>query len=1584
MEVLKRTTGSVGESRENSLWKIFTYFRRFLEISIACLLLLATPAYAQSGLPGETPTAAPQPYWTTVGSSDHFPTPDAACRKQHEVYNPNATYEAPSYGTYRIYNCRWKARQFGGPPNSGTVLPTLVKAYCPSGFSHLKTGECSLVQDSEPECDCTEETRPVSGGPAPLVGNPISLATGSKIDHEVDYETADGMFRVERSYRSLQHQNRRQATTPIPGFGANWHGVIPGRLVAYGNYYETIEYLPASGGYDYFGATERTNQMDYVYYSGKGKSRRKFETLVIPSVTRSAYFKTGASIPDGPAEFKLTETDGTYTLYRRADSWHGGDGLRYLVAIEKSFPGGYKLFYDYDGIGQYPTKVSDSFGREMLISWAQANSKSSFMIPGGGSGITEYVTTQDVKVISQIDLPDATKLIYTYSDTSSATRVGREDRLARVSRQDSSGNELWAREYLYEDDAYPYALTGILDQNGQRLSTYTYHDYGLVKSSEKAGGVGRVDVEYTADTVGSYKTTWRAVTNALGRQENYTFYRQYSTVGNILPVLKRIDGLETTTVPADSQTWEHQYASGSESVFIVTSNTDRRGNTTNFTNDRVMLRPTAMTEAAGTSASRLTSVEWDGALDLPTRIDVPGLRTEMSYGPAGELLTRTLTDTTTHSIPYVTAGEARTETYTWGAGGRLVSINGPRAPVGSVDDITSFAYDTVGNLLTMTNGLGHVTTFADYDASGRPGSMTDPNGTQTFFTYDALGRLLTSKVEHPTNSALDAETTYEYDIEGRVTGITLPATEKLSFVYNLAGLLLEISSADGEKQTFAHDAMGNVTEQKIQRADGVARSTITRTFDSIGRMLTETLGPGRTTAWEYDKNGNPVRTTSPRSHATDMAFDALNRLTSTLAPDTGATATQYNAIDEATSFTDAVSVQTTFVRNGFGEVIQEVSPDRGTSTHYYDAAGDLTATIDGRGQRIDYTRDILGRVTAKTPVGRPASEIVTYGYDSGGVTGCACVGRLASMTDGSGTTSFGYDHRGNLTAKAQPVGTLGWSYDLADRIVQVSYPSGRDVEYTRDTKGRVVDVKTRPHSGSGWTILATNIAYEPFGPLKSADLGNGLKLSQDWGDDRRLASKRLYTAGGSAVWHLAYAYDNDDNIIAITDLVNGTNSRSFGYDSVDRLTRVDGSSGPFAREDYVHDKNGNRTAVERRTNATDTAAAESDAYVRTSGTNRFTSVAPASGGTRTFTHDARGNLIGETRPGGPSVTLGYDGHARLANYAVAGAETWAMLYNGFDERVGLTSTLGGSSVAERRFIYDADHRITGEYGATTSELRAEYIWLQPDVGEASPFGGDDGLSGYMPLAVAIRDGSTSKIHWTQGNHLGTPVVTTDASGAIVAPSGYGRIGFPGQVEQHADLYYNYHRDYDPTLGRYVQADPIGLEGDFNPYQYAEANPLVGVDPYGLQTVTVRVPRAPMRRNPGVGRNPLANGGFSQPSVRGQTTPLRPPVIQRPNAGSPSPVEQMNISYQFAHSQGYCPTGFWLTPYPRTGRAPSDLREHYAVQQAMSMPGAGIPVPLRMGDGRFPPGSQKMRQNINGVEVHYVALPDGRFTDFKPK
>ncbi len=84
-----------------------------------------------------------------------------------------------------------------------------------------------------------------------------------------------------------------------------------------------------------------------------------------------------------------------------------------------------------------------------------------------------------------------------------------------------------------------------------------------------------------------------------------------------------------------------------------------------------------------------------------------------------------------------------------------------------------------------------------------------------------------------------------------------------------------------------------------------------------------------------------------------------------------------------------------------------------------------------------------------------------------------------------------------------------------------------------------------------------------------------------------------------------------------------------------------------------------------------------------------------------------------------------------------------------------------------------------------------------------------------------------------------PLLTTDATGTASTPTGHTALGFPGQTRTIADLWYNRYRDYDPTTGRYIQADPIGLEGGSNAYAYASGNPLKFIDPDGLNPAAVR-------------------------------------------------------------------------------------------------------------------------------------------------
>jgi RHS repeat-associated protein len=147
-------------------------------------------------------------------------------------------------------------------------------------------------------------------------------------------------------------------------------------------------------------------------------------------------------------------------------------------------------------------------------------------------------------------------------------------------------------------------------------------------------------------------------------------------------------------------------------------------------------------------------------------------------------------------------------------------------------------------------------------------------------------------------------------------------------------------------------------------------------------------------------------------------------------------------------------------------------------------------------------------------------------------------------------------------------------------------------------------------------------------------------------------------------------------------------------------------------------------------------------------------------------------------------------------------------------------------------VEDRDGRVIAELDGATGDTLRDYIWL-----------------GDMPLAAVDHSGVSPEIWFVHPDHLNRPEMMTDASRTIVwqalwYPWGeaYSATGsatldmrFPGQwFQAESGLAYNWHRQYDATLGRYTQPDPLGvLEAGPSVYGYAEGNPVKWTDPTGL-------------------------------------------------------------------------------------------------------------------------------------------------------
>ncbi|UTW46347.1 RHS domain-containing protein [bacterium SCSIO 12696] len=743
--------------------------------------------------------------------------------------------------------------------------------------------------------------------------------------------------------------------------------------------------------------------------------------------------------------------------------------------------------------------------------------------------------------------------------------------------------------------------------------------------------------------------------------------------------------------------------------------------------------------------------------------------------------------------------------YTYNSNGQMLTADGPRT---DVNDITTYTYDASGNRNTVTNALGHLTQYLDYNGRGQPGRIIDPNGVETVLTYHVRGWLLTSTIKDTGgNAANDAVTTFGYDNVGQVASITLANGATLNYEYDGARRLTAVSNSSGERIEFTVDLAGNVTQEVIKDNGGSIVKTMAQTYDELSRMLTSVGANNQTTSYGYDVNGNTTSVTDGNNNQTTQTFDALDRLKDELRPLNQDISYTYDAQGNIKTVTDPKGLVTTYNYNGFGNLTSMVSPDTGTTTYTYDDANNRLTQTNANGVTATFTYDALNRPLSTS---YPDSSLnITYGYDAG----ANGKGRLTSVTDASGSRTFTYDHFGNLTgisATGNVTYTLSYGYNTAQQLVQVTYPSGRTVDYTYNSEGEISGASTTLNGTT--TSLANNMAYLPFGPIQQFNYGNGIQLSRSFDLDYRLTNQDHGTVKSNS-----YSYDNVDNITAIDDTLDGSRDQSLTYDALNRLTNATGVYGTI---DYTYDETGNRQTITDNTGT--------DSYTYDANSHRLLST-----NNWTYQYDNNGNQISKLDSNGDGLIYGYDDRNRL--FTVSQRNTSASpqdtllatyAYNARGERVRKSTASGNT-----HYLYAGNGELLAELDDTGQAIR-EYIYL----------------SG-QPLAVAAYAPSTpASIYFIHNDHLGTPQVITDGSQQVVwstdrKPFGEATIitntiannlRFPGQYfDEESGLHYNYFRDYDPATGRYIQSDPIGLAGGINTYGYVEGNPVNYVDPEGL-------------------------------------------------------------------------------------------------------------------------------------------------------
>ena len=1049
-------------------------------------------------------------------------------------------------------------------------------------------------------------------------------------------------------------------------------------------------------------------------------------------------------------------------------------------------------------------RVTDSFGHQLSFTYDSLKRISTLMDPNGGIYLYSY---DSVGNLISVKYPDGKVRTYVYNEPNN-----------------TSGANL------------PNALTGILDENGTRFATYKYDASGRAISSEHnlANGtpVEKVSIAYSTDTNGNVVSS--AVTDALGTTRNYSFT-------NILGVVKNTG----VTQPCNSGC-----GAASATTYDVNGNiaskTDFNNNVTNYIYDLNRNLETSRTEAYGTPLARTLTTQWHAVYRLPTLITEPGKTTAFTYDASGNLLSKTMTDTNLN--------KSRTWSWTYNNLGQVLSANGPRT---DVNDVTTYTYyasassaagsvHAIGDLATVTNALGHVTSMTNYDLNGRPLTIVDPNNVITTLTYTPRGWLKSRTVNNAQT------TTYDYDGVGQLTQITLPDNSALKYTYDTAHRLTDIEDGyvsngvltlSGNKMHYTLDAMGNRLKEDTQDPSNTIAKTRSRVFDALNRLQKDIGGTSpstQMTQYSYDNNGNLKTITDPLNHITTNGYDALNRLISVTDPANGVSTTTYDALDQITQVKDPRLVTTNYTVDGLGNVTLTQSPDSGNTNTVYDAAGNVIQKTDARGVVSNYSYDALNRLTGITYPASPG-ENLSLVYDNPSAN--YGKGRLYYLSDNNASLVFGYDAYGNLTLQSDVSAAMwalsSYQYDSANRLSRIKYPNGRIVLYTRNALGQIVQVHTQDNLNAALQTIVSNVTYEPFGPLKSVTFANGVTTAIQHDADYRVGR---ITTTATPGFDYVYSYNAAGNLTNLTDQLGSAN-KTYNYDALDRVTSE--NSPP---QNYQYDAGGNRLL------AGVTLYSAPQSYAANS--NRQTDYA----GTP-IAHDAAGNITASA-----SVAMTYNHANRLSQSTANNIATtyqytglgWRNLKTTGTQRTHYAYLPNGNTLAQMQLNADGNYN-----------QGVDYLWL------------DD-----MPIAqikttyAANSTPSTRRLTYIHADHLNTPKLMTDSTKKVVwkwsrdayglfapseNPDGDGvsdklDLRFPGYVyDSETGLFCSLYRCYDPVSGRFTQFDLIGPTRDYSspvlqvainagvpllseqensglnqPFAYANNNPVKFTDPFGLE------------------------------------------------------------------------------------------------------------------------------------------------------
>jgi len=748
---------------------------------------------------------------------------------------------------------------------------------------------------------------------------------------------------------------------------------------------------------------------------------------------------------------------------------------------------GYTTQYQYDSNGNV-TQITDAKSGIVAVTYDSQNNPLTISNQRNFTTILDYDANGNLLTITD---PRNGVTTFVYDPTGQVTSVTDAENRTTPLEYDAEGN-----------------LNRITDA----LQQATNLNYDLV------GRVTGITDPRTAQTQVNYDGTDNPleVTDALNHTTSFT----YDEVGNRLSVTDANNHItyfaynprNLLTSVTDPATGVTQYGYDANGNVIGVIDPNNHATTTEYD---ALNRPIRMVNAEGNeiqyqydpngnrirvidSGNGITITTFD-ELDRPIQVADPnGHTTAFDYDATGN---RTIiTDPNGHSTFYgydelnrlVTVTDAGNNTVTY----EYDKVGNRTAVINARSQRTTYTYDVLNRLISESDPLNHGASYT-YDENGNRLTVTDANEKTTTWHYDALNRI--DQIDYPAAGGTPANSvTFVYDNVGNRISMT-DTTGVTNFGYDELNRLTSLTNPRNQTVSYLYDPAGNRT--RITYPDN---SQVNYTYDAANRLLSviDALG---TTIYEYNQRGQRNAVYFSNGVNTRYYYDDGGRLTDILtnSPLSGTLLSVSYVLDAAGNRTQMVDNEgiTSYAYDSLNRLTSASYPDETFQQFTYDEAGNRLTLTDANGV-TNYSYDEADRLTQMTPpIGNPVtftwddngnmlsrSDGTTYSWDS--------ANRLTEVVNTNGTTSYAYDGDGRRTSKTVNGVTTTYLWDTVSSLPVILNQSIGDeftkYEYGGDLLGMVEPDSTHSYYhadglGSARTLSgsdgssATTYRYDAFG-----------------------------------------------------------------------------------------------------------------------------------------------------------------------------------------------------------------------------------------------------------------------------------------------------------------------------------------------------------------------------------------------------------------------------------------------------------------------------------------------------------------------